>query len=403
MRVFTWFFVIVLMFAAAVFSQNAEEQKSKVAVYVTGSVTDDEKKVLGTKILAELINSKRYRAVERSDDFVRELDRELSKQQSGDVADNQITTIGKQYGVQVICVADWTKALGAYSVSARLIEVESAEIVAIADESCYIVDLKDLQKISTEVARVLLGGKKDKRFKCADKPKDAGVAAAPPSSAPADPSAAGAPAAAAPAPAGSNVNNNANAVNVVVNTASSSSSSSSSNSGSKNRGRASRASIGARFGYFYDNALTVDGYFSAVTHNGKRIDVMMGYCGLYDYKYKPISGTREKRKAVSDTIGTFSAIEFVPAYGVQAGTHRTGALTAYFSGALPLYFENYGSIDKNGKPISNDKFDIGFGVQTGLEVTLEDIILGLDVRPLYMFLVGKDFQYTIGASARYRF
>lgn len=417
MRVFTGFFVIVLVFAAAAaFSQNAEEQsKEQIAVYVTGSVNDDEKKVFGTKILAELINSKRYIAVERSDEFVKKLDSELSKQMSGDVVENQITAIGKQFGVQVICVADWTQALGAYSVSARLIEVENARVRALAEESCYIVDLKDLQKISTEVARVLLGGKKNPKFKCADKPKDAGVAAAQPApAAAAEPSAAGAPAPAS-APAGSVVNNNtmnssnananANAVNVVVNTASSasSSSSSSSNSGSRNKARKSKASIGVRGGYFYDNPLTVDGYFSVVTNNGRRIDMMMGYCGLYEYKYKPVSGNREKRKNARDTTGTFSAIEFVPAYGIQAGSHRTGSLTAYFNGALPLYFENNGSTDKDGKVINEDRFALGLGVQTGVEITLENIILGLDVRPQYMVFVGYVFQYTIGASARYRF
>jgi len=405
MKVFMRFFVIVLVCAAAAFSQNADEQKKqKIAVYVTGSVTDDEKKVLGTKILGELINSKRYRAVERSDDFVKELDRELSKQMSGDVADNQITAIGKQYGVQVICVADWTKALGAYSVSARLIEVESAEIIAIADESCYIVELKDLQKISAEVARVLLGGKKDKKFKCADKPKDAG---APPPSAPvaAAPEAAAPAAPPAPAPAaGSNVNNNnlsntssnananANNINVVVNTAATANASSSASaSGSKkSKGRKSRTSIGARVGYFYDNALTVDGYFSTVTNNDRRIDVMMGYCGLLKYDYK------------GDTV-TFSAIEFVPSYGFQAGAHKTGALSAYFNGIVPFYFENTGSKDAAGNIDSKHRFDFGVGLQTGLEVTLENLILGLDVRPLYMFLVGEQFQYTVGASARYRF
>jgi len=398
MKVFTRFVVIVLVCAAAAFSQNAEEQKKqKIAVYVTGSVTDDEKKVLGTKILGELINSKQYRAVERSDDFVKELDRELSKQMSGDVADNQITTIGKQYGVQVICVADWTKALGAYSVSARMIEVESAEIIAIADESCYIVELKDLQKISAEVARVLLGGKKDKKFKCADKPKDAGASAAPPPAAPV----AAAPAT-PPPPAASNVNNNnlgnanANNINVVVNTAATANASAGGGGGgpskSKSKARKSRTSIGARVGYL--NALTVDGYFSTVTNSGNRIDVMMGYCGMFDYVYE------------GDTV-QFSAIEFVPAYGWQLGANKTGGLTAYLEGIIPVYIENDGSQktteDGKKKVDETQRFDFGLGVQAGFEVTLEEVILGFDVRPLWMFLVGKGFQYTVGVSARYRF
>ncbi len=157
---------IVLISAGLAFSQTPDAPapeslaKVKIAVYVTGSVGADEKKALGTKILVELINSGRYRAVERSDDFVRELDREQSKQQSGAVDDNQITTIGKQFGVQIICVADLTPVFGSNQISARLIDVESAEIVAIADVANPLESMDDLAVASKEVVRVILGGKK---------------------------------------------------------------------------------------------------------------------------------------------------------------------------------------------------------------------------------------------------
>ncbi|GBU23227.1 hypothetical protein R80B4_03143 [Fibrobacteres bacterium R8-0-B4] len=458
MKVFAKFVVIVSVCAAAAFSQEssmeqvkeqlrehlkeeskeqaAEQSKKpsqeqakaqpkkpsteKLAVYVTGSIPEEEKAVIGQKVLNALLSSNKYVVVERSEAFVKQLNSELSKQMSGDVADSEITAIGKQYGVQVICVVNGTPVMGAYSLGARLIEVESANVVSSADESCYIAELKDLEKISTEVARVLLGGKKDKKFKCADKPK-AVAAAAPSAAAPPAPAAApdapppaveapaAQPAAAAPAQGNNNTNNvasnnannnslgNTNAINVVVNTSSSAKAeakakakASGSKSGSENSGRKSRTSFGVRGGYF--NALTVDGYFSTITGGDKRLDLMMGYCGLFDYVEN------------GDTV-QFSAIEFVPAYGWQAGTHRTGALTAYFEGVLPIYIKSSGDRygrDSNGK-INKERLDIGFGIQVGLEVTLEDLILGLDCRPLYMFIIGKDFQYTVGASVRYRF
>ncbi len=155
---------MVLVFVAAAFSQSSDAQtKEKIAVYVTGSARDDEKKALGTKILIELVNSGRYRAVERSDDFVRELDREQSKQQSGAVDDNQITQIGKQFGVQVICVADLTRAFGSNQISARLIDVESAEIIAIAEVTNPLESIEDLTAASRKVVRGILGPNKNKK------------------------------------------------------------------------------------------------------------------------------------------------------------------------------------------------------------------------------------------------
>jgi hypothetical protein len=175
MKKATMFFMI-LIFAAFAFPQNSEAQtKEKIAVYVTGSGNDNEKKALGTKILIELVNSGRYRAVERSDDFVRELDREQSKQMSGAVDDNQITTIGKQFGVQVICVADLTRAFGSNQISARLIDVESAEIMAIAEVTNSLESINDLTMASKKVVRGILGPNKKTSLR-GTKQKSAGEA-----------------------------------------------------------------------------------------------------------------------------------------------------------------------------------------------------------------------------------
>jgi hypothetical protein len=160
------FFIMLVnsVFAPAAFPQSPDAQtREKIAVYVTGSVGNNEKKALGTKILIELTNSGRYRAVERSDDFVRELDREQSKQMSGAVDDNEITRIGKQFGVQVICIADLTRAFGSNQISARLIDVESAEIMAIAEVTNPLESIEDLTVASKKVVRGILGLEKGRK------------------------------------------------------------------------------------------------------------------------------------------------------------------------------------------------------------------------------------------------
>jgi hypothetical protein len=393
MRLFIRLFTIVLVCAAVAFSQNTDgSSRQKIAVYVTGSVNENEKKVLGTRILSELINSNRYRAVERSDDFVKELDRELSKQMSGDVDDNQITAIGRQYGVQVICVADWTQALGSYSVSARLIEIESAEIIALADESCYIVEMKDLQKISTEVARVLLGGKKDKKFKCADKPKNAVSGAAAPVAGPSNSGDAGATASAGSSAgsnavaAGSNVNNNtntsanANNINILLNSSASSSSGSGSSGSPKTVSPVGKNSIGVRAGYW--NEITFDLQFATITKKDHRIDMIMGYCGGFKYTDKKHPDSTK-----------YSAIEMMVAYGWALGANGS-LVSGYVS---PLAGVNIGVGN------SKDLRDVSVGAQAGVDCFFwDDIGLGVDFRPTYLILKGKDVKYTIGVSAKYR-
>jgi hypothetical protein len=270
--------IIVLICAAVAFSQNTDARaKEKIAVYVTGNVRVNEKKALGTKILVELINSGRYRAVERSDDFVKELDREQSKQMSGAVDDNQITTIGKQFGVQVICVADLTPAFGSYQISARLIDVESAEIIAIAEVSNTLESMDDLTAASKDVVRVVLGlGKsKKQRFRTATNAKAQSL---------------------------------------------------------------SRNSIGVRAAF--GTAMNFDGQFTTITSGGNgRIDLMMGYCGGFKYETaETVAGNYPYyANSVAYKKEKFSAFELVTAIGWPIGITGNSPISGYVSPAIAMY------------------------------------------------------------------
>ncbi|MCL2282517.1 MAG: penicillin-binding protein activator LpoB [Fibromonadales bacterium] len=110
------------------------QDKPRIAVYVaSGELKDAEKKVLSTKILTPFVQSGQYRAIERGDAFLNNIARERQKQRDGSVDDNQISRLGKEAGIQFVCVADLVDAFGIYSVSARLIDVETAEIVGIGE------------------------------------------------------------------------------------------------------------------------------------------------------------------------------------------------------------------------------------------------------------------------------
>ena len=133
--------------------------KPNIAVYVTGAVSDEEKGALGTRILAALVNRGRYRGVERSSTFLAEIDREMVKQRSGAIDDSQISELGKQFGVKFICVADITPAYNAFLVSARIINVETAEVAYIGEAFSPRKTALYITWVSDQVVRKMFGEK----------------------------------------------------------------------------------------------------------------------------------------------------------------------------------------------------------------------------------------------------
>ena len=147
--------IVIALFSAAAFAQDLP----KIAVYVTGDVPDNEKKTLGTRMLASLVNSGRYVGIERSNAFLAEIEKEHVKQRSGDIDDSQISALGKQFGVKFVCIADITKVLGAFQVSARIVDVETAEVAFIGESYSALKNVIDLIAVCDQVVKNMFGGK----------------------------------------------------------------------------------------------------------------------------------------------------------------------------------------------------------------------------------------------------
>ncbi|MCL2220440.1 MAG: hypothetical protein FWB94_11235 [Chitinispirillia bacterium] len=128
---------------------------SKVAVYVTGLKNESESRAFGTEILAGLVKDGMYRAVERSNAFVAEIAKEQAKQRSGAIDDNQISELGKQFGVQFVCIANVTEVYGSRLVSARIVDVETAVVVAIGETESKLGSLADLSDAADKIRGVL--------------------------------------------------------------------------------------------------------------------------------------------------------------------------------------------------------------------------------------------------------
>ena len=122
---------IVLLALLFAFSLSAIAQK-RVAVYVDGNDPEVINYVAG-EMVKVISQSRNYKAVNRSDDFSKQLQSERAYSQSGMVDDRQIARLGKENGVNFVCavrVKHYSNPSEFYSIEARLIDVNTADIVA---------------------------------------------------------------------------------------------------------------------------------------------------------------------------------------------------------------------------------------------------------------------------------
>lgn len=145
-----FFFILLSLLTFTAFAQQ-----KKVAVYVTGEQSGVTK-VLGDQLVAAFSKSNDYKAIERTSSFLAEISKEQGYQRTGAVDDKEISRLGKQFGVQYVCVADISEAFGKKYVSARLINVENAEIVSSANEYSDLNSMEELIRVSDVLKSQLL-------------------------------------------------------------------------------------------------------------------------------------------------------------------------------------------------------------------------------------------------------
>ena len=142
------FFILLLSLSLTAFAQK------KVAVYVNGDEVAT--KVLGSRLQTDITQSGKYTVIERNANFLAELKKEQCYQRTGAVDDEELSRLGKQFGVSLICVADIFPAFGESYVSARLIDVVSAEVIRSSNANGNLEDYENMRNISATIVRDLL-------------------------------------------------------------------------------------------------------------------------------------------------------------------------------------------------------------------------------------------------------
>ena len=144
----------LLIILLSVVAMSAVAQQKKVAVYVTGQQSGINK-VLGDQLVAAFAKSGKYIAIERTASFLAELGKEQNYQRTGAVDDNELSRLGKQFGVHLVCVADVSDVFGEKYISTRLIDVESAEVVNTSNATSKLESMPDLLKVTEGLAKEL--------------------------------------------------------------------------------------------------------------------------------------------------------------------------------------------------------------------------------------------------------
>lgn len=110
-------------------AQNTgSNERYNLAVYATGMQNDQPlstsiQTVVQNKTITKLTGEGNYRLIERSNEFLRQIQNEQTIQQSGDVADGQIAEIGAGYGAQKICVVSVTIINQYLYIATRIVDV----------------------------------------------------------------------------------------------------------------------------------------------------------------------------------------------------------------------------------------------------------------------------------------
>ncbi len=150
---------IFLLLAILSASLTCGQDKQKLAVYVTASdgVMEETRKIIGSELVAAIALNDKYSAVERTSEFLTELGKEQGYQRTGNVDDSQISKLGKQFGVSVVCIAEITPYDKAYYIQARFINVENALIMSTARVTSNLRGLDEVVRTAESLATKLIG------------------------------------------------------------------------------------------------------------------------------------------------------------------------------------------------------------------------------------------------------
>jgi len=138
----------------------AQSGRQNVAVYMVGKEpagANGSHKIFGAELVKAITNSDNYSAVDRTEKVLTQIEKEHVYQRSGTVSDAQIKELGRQLGVQYLCIAEISETgKGTYYLEARLIDVETAVVLKVATAYSNMKNSDPTARAAKRVAQELI-------------------------------------------------------------------------------------------------------------------------------------------------------------------------------------------------------------------------------------------------------
>lgn len=131
-----------------------------VAVYVTSAegISPETKTILGSELVSAITKANDYIAVERTADFVSQVEQE---RENYEIDDAKLYDLGKKYGASNVCVADITKFGDEYYIVARLLDIKTSRVWKTSRKYSRLSSLGELVGVSEALANELFGNTKE--------------------------------------------------------------------------------------------------------------------------------------------------------------------------------------------------------------------------------------------------
>jgi len=142
--------LIILLYTSAAFAQSGE--LPKIAVYATGNLNENEKRALEMEMLNALLNSRQF-SWGSSVAFSAEMEKRSAASDGKGLDDNQISLMGEQFGLKAVCIVEVVSAFGSHQISARIINVRTAETRRYGTASGHLNSMEALETLSASVVR----------------------------------------------------------------------------------------------------------------------------------------------------------------------------------------------------------------------------------------------------------
>lgn len=120
--------LVLLLFPIFILSLAAQPKIAVLDASLGEGVSPNASAIVADTINEQFVKSKDFTAIDRA--YVSSVQEEKKFQLSGDVNEEDITEIGNTFGADYLCMANVSLLGSTYTVSARLIEVSTAEVIS---------------------------------------------------------------------------------------------------------------------------------------------------------------------------------------------------------------------------------------------------------------------------------